>query len=202
MPTPNQSYPGYVYLIGSSQFGWFKIGKSIRPEIRVSDLGVMLPFKIELFALWGTFNHSFLESALHDRHAAKRLNGEWFCFDLNTLVEIIGCDTPYPATQVFGAIPGNPPRNIEASLIENKKAKRLYARHFHASPTVHHLRKHDLYLSKMRESLEMKGLEDNNINRRIFKAAVKPAVRKLLRHGDFEPFKEALDKACYDFLQD
>ena len=33
---------GYVYLIGNSIFGWYKIGKSISPEIRIKDLGILL----------------------------------------------------------------------------------------------------------------------------------------------------------------
>jgi len=34
---------GYVYLIGSPTFGWYKIGKSRKPEIRIENLGILLP---------------------------------------------------------------------------------------------------------------------------------------------------------------
>jgi hypothetical protein len=71
---------GYVYLIGNDKFHWFKIGKSKTPEIRVRDLGILLPFKIQIFAIWKAENHSKMESALHEIHADARINGEWFSF--------------------------------------------------------------------------------------------------------------------------
>ena len=39
---------GFVYLIGSPLFGWYKIGKSKTPEVRVSNLGILLPFKLKI----------------------------------------------------------------------------------------------------------------------------------------------------------
>ena len=94
MPSP-KSYTGYVYLIGSTRYGWFKIGKSCSPEIRVNAIGVMLPFKIDLYALWGTNNHSLMESAFHRTHAEHRINGEWFRFSPETLKRIISDYPPY-----------------------------------------------------------------------------------------------------------
>jgi hypothetical protein len=54
---------GYVYLIGTPIFGWYKIGKSITPEIRVKDLGILLPFKIKVMAIWKAENHHLMESS-------------------------------------------------------------------------------------------------------------------------------------------
>jgi hypothetical protein len=71
---------GYVYLIGNDKFHWFKIGKSKTPEIRVGNLGILLPFKIKVFAIWKADNHHKMESALHEIHADARINGEWFSF--------------------------------------------------------------------------------------------------------------------------
>ena len=39
---------GYVYLIGTPIFGWYKIGKSKTPEVRIKDLGILLPFKLHI----------------------------------------------------------------------------------------------------------------------------------------------------------
>jgi hypothetical protein len=43
---------GYVYLIGNSIFNWYKIGKSVTPEVRIKDLGILLPFKIKVMSIW------------------------------------------------------------------------------------------------------------------------------------------------------
>lgn len=71
---------GYVYLIGNDKFHWFKIGKSKTPEVRVAHLGVLLPFKIKVFAIWKADNHHLMETSLHQIHADARINGEWFSF--------------------------------------------------------------------------------------------------------------------------
>ena len=71
---------GYVYLIGNSIFGWYKIGKSISPEIRIKDLGILLPFKIKVYSVWKAKNHTLMESSLHEIHIKNRINGEWFEF--------------------------------------------------------------------------------------------------------------------------
>ncbi len=72
---------GYVYLIGTPIFGWYKIGKSKTPEVRVKDIGVLLPFKIKVIGVWKAENHTLMENALHEMYASNRINGEWFEFD-------------------------------------------------------------------------------------------------------------------------
>lgn len=79
---------GYVYLIGNNHFHWFKIGKSKTPEVRVGDLGVLLPFKIKVFGIWKAKNHSLMETALHEQYATSRINGEWFTFSDKKIEEI------------------------------------------------------------------------------------------------------------------
>jgi hypothetical protein len=71
---------GYVYLIGTPVFRWYKIGKSKTPEVRVSNLGILLPFKIDVIAVWKAANHTKMEAALHEMYASNRINGEWFEF--------------------------------------------------------------------------------------------------------------------------
>ncbi len=87
---------GYVYLIGNSTFHWYKIGKAKTPEIRVSDLGILLPFKIKIFGIWKAQNHSLMETALHERYAKARINGEWFTFSDKSVQEIY-TTIPYDA---------------------------------------------------------------------------------------------------------
>lgn len=71
---------GYVYLIGSPIFRWYKIGKSKTPVIRVKDLGILLPFKLHVIGVWKAENHSLLEKTLHEIYNPCRINGEWFEF--------------------------------------------------------------------------------------------------------------------------
>lgn len=80
---------GYVYLIGNSIFGWYKIGKSITPEVRVKDLGILLPFKIKVYGIWKAENHHLMESSLHEIHSKNRINGEWFEFTSEELGRLI-----------------------------------------------------------------------------------------------------------------
>lgn len=102
-------YSGYVYLIGSPTFGWYKIGKSITPEVRIKDLGILLPFKLHVIGVWGASNHHQMEQALHEIHKARRINGEWFEFSKKEVYE-----------DVFNAIPVDtriyPTENIDHFL--------------------------------------------------------------------------------------
>jgi hypothetical protein len=80
---------GYVYLVGNRTFRWYKIGKSTRATIRVTELGILLPFRIEVIAVWKAENHDELERLLHERYAASRINGEWFSFRSETVSAIL-----------------------------------------------------------------------------------------------------------------
>lgn len=87
---------GYVYLIGNSIFGWYKIGKSITPEIRIKDLGILLPFKIKVYSIWEAKNHHLMESTLHEIYDINRINGEWFEFtgdEIGKLIDSIPAET-------------------------------------------------------------------------------------------------------------
>lgn len=86
---------GYVYLIGTPIFGWYKIGKSVSPEIRIKDLGILLPFKIKVLSVWRAENHHLMEKSLHEIYTHKRINGEWFEFtrpEIHAVIESIPAD--------------------------------------------------------------------------------------------------------------
>ena len=90
---------GYVYLIGNSIFGWYKIGKSITPEVRIKDLGILLPFKIKVYSVWKAENHHLMESSLHKIHGSNRINGEWFEFTGEELGKLI--DSIPPEARIY-----------------------------------------------------------------------------------------------------
>lgn len=107
MPTPRS---GYVYFIGSRQFGWYKIGMSKNAEIRIKNLGILLPFKIEVFAVWSTGDARTLEASMHEKWSASAINGEWFSFsDVDAHRIVYFLDTPIPSVRIF-------PRSGEESV--------------------------------------------------------------------------------------
>lgn len=69
-----------VYLVGSRQYGWFKIGATSNLLQRYKDLAKGVPFDLELLSVWSPFkNSSFqLERELHARFNSQRIKGEWF----------------------------------------------------------------------------------------------------------------------------
>lgn len=114
---------GYVYLIGSTVFGWYKIGKAKTPEVRVKDLGILLPFKINVIGVWKANDHHLMESALHEMYQNNRINGEWFEFSLPQMKEMfnsIPSETRiYPIDDVEHVFDNF--SNIEEDKRKNKK---------------------------------------------------------------------------------
>jgi hypothetical protein len=92
---------GYVYLIGSPTFKWYKIGKANTAHIRLKNIGILLPFKIELFAIWTAWS-SDAEGRIHRQYARQRINGEWFHFGEKEILSVIS-DPHENMTLVQGA---------------------------------------------------------------------------------------------------
>jgi Meiotically up-regulated gene 113 len=88
---------GYVYLIGSREQHWYKIGRSLTPNIRIEDIGILLPFCVEIFAIWRAEDHVLLEKALHEKYAPQHVRGEWFKFRDRKLHQIVFEDLPSAA---------------------------------------------------------------------------------------------------------
>lgn len=73
---------GYVYLIQAiAPQTYYKIGLSKNPVSRIHNLGVVLPFPIEVKHLIQTNHMREAEKKLHEEFAHKRVNGEWFELD-------------------------------------------------------------------------------------------------------------------------
>lgn len=92
---------GYIYLIGSTQFGWYKIGRSKNAKVRIEDLGILLPFKIEVFAIWETSHSVLIEALFHEKYEAYAINGEWFTFGKKELESVIHSKQPRDARRIF-----------------------------------------------------------------------------------------------------
>jgi len=115
---------GYVYLIGSPVFGWYKIGKSRTPEVRIKDLGILLPFKIHVLGVWKAENHHMMESSLHEIYSSKRINGEWFEFSKKE-AKIMFNSIPAEARIYPTEISEHPLDKFSNVEEDTKKAKRI-----------------------------------------------------------------------------
>jgi hypothetical protein len=74
----------YVYLIGSKAFGWYKIGKAKDVSIRLKQIGILLPFKVEAVAVWAVWSGN-VEATLHRKYRDNQIHGEWFRFTKHEL---------------------------------------------------------------------------------------------------------------------
>lgn len=78
------SQHGYVYLIqGPREAGkdLFKIGRTINPKTRFSNLQTGSPVLLKLVKITKTKNPKELERYLHDHCAEMRIRGEWFALE-------------------------------------------------------------------------------------------------------------------------
>jgi len=153
------SYLGYVYLIGSRRFGWYKIGRTRYAQIRVQDLGVLLPFKIAVFAIWKTPNPDRLESYLHREFSANAINGEWFGFEWEKIHEILSLVLPFQAALIeseYSATYSNvhEDQTIDGYGAERKECSRAF-------------------MDAMKAYLAAHGLEPTTENKKLARMAVK-----------------------------
>jgi hypothetical protein len=80
---------GCVYLIGSREHGWYKIGYSIHevPHKRVKAIADLLPFSVELLDFRKVSNYSLVENLIHRHFQSRHVRGEWFRLTDSDLTE-------------------------------------------------------------------------------------------------------------------
>lgn len=77
-------HPGYIYVMLSGE-GHCKIGKSRNPQDRQRNLGIKLPFSIELLYTAQVRDMGLAELFLHKALSPFHLNGEWFSLPTDRL---------------------------------------------------------------------------------------------------------------------
>lgn len=106
-PTPDRTRPersGWVYFVKSLiEHGPVKIGYSRTPDIRIQDLRVASSYPLQLAAVWRSKDARALESKLHRKFRAHKMNGEWFkpSPDLIKLVELLSAGKYLEAGQMI-----------------------------------------------------------------------------------------------------
>lgn len=69
---------GYVYLIHAEETTRYKIGRSINPIARCSDIQKQAPYPLKIISSFWTFDAISAEKRLHECYAEYRVFGEWF----------------------------------------------------------------------------------------------------------------------------
>lgn len=88
---PDSTRREFVYLVGSAVHGWYKIGRSKSPRMRRYVIDSVLPFEIELIAVWETTWSVGLEKEMHHLCMDRRIRGEWFQFTSEQLTAFLEC---------------------------------------------------------------------------------------------------------------
>lgn len=76
----------HVYVIGPRGGSVVKIGRSVDPKKRVTEIQLMSPLPLDV--LW-SHSGGHLEAKLHGRFAHLRTHGEWFDFGDDDPVEAV-----------------------------------------------------------------------------------------------------------------
>jgi hypothetical protein len=74
----------FVYVIGESESGPVKIGRTKSLEQRLASLQVGNHRRLQVLASSNCPRPASVEASLHDRFRSKRLTGEWFSVDAAT----------------------------------------------------------------------------------------------------------------------
>lgn len=84
---------GYIYLVQAIEpENHYKIGLSVDPISRIDNMGVKLPFPIEIIHLIKTNDMKGAEKQLHNTYSSKHINGEWFKLNPHDVNEISKVD--------------------------------------------------------------------------------------------------------------
>lgn len=89
---PKLTHPaGYVYVIQDTEYSkLYKIGRTVEPARRLTDIRNILPGSSEIVAIVDTQDAPTLEWQLHQRYAKSRMRGEWFALTDEQVREICG----------------------------------------------------------------------------------------------------------------
>lgn len=169
--------PGYVYIIGSEQFSWYKIGFSKNGNVRSEQLGILLPFKVELYGMWHSHNARGLEKYLHEKYRKNHLHGEWFLFAWEELENVIAgehdvtCELKFP---VGSMVRKRPIASSRHSSVSRK------------SDTGYKSRVNNAKWKTVNEWLQARGLEPtkDNIHLAWQEAVLKP--QKVQKYGKLD----------------
>lgn len=80
---------GFVYFIRIKNTNKCKIGVSINPKRRLSDISSIIPFDIEILAVNKILNPYNIEQKIINEYKSKLIKNEWFDFDIMNIKDIV-----------------------------------------------------------------------------------------------------------------
>lgn len=169
--------PGFVYMIGSERYGWYKIGFSKNCEIRIDQLGILLPFKVELFAVWKSFDGLSLETEMHAKYRHFHIHGEWFSMNDNDRITVIEDDKPIRCELIF-PVGFVHKRAISSSAIKDHTLQKC--------DTKWKSERNKEQQKRIRNWLNERGLDPNNIDHIRMAWAVEVSAKKLQKEAPLE----------------
>jgi hypothetical protein len=81
----------FLYIMTEGPDGPVKIGRSKNPWARIHDLQIGNPRPISVAATWRMTRNDAIEAErmLHEELDMVQLEGEWFNFDVQTIVDMV-----------------------------------------------------------------------------------------------------------------
>lgn len=90
------NYKPCVYIVGSPDYNFVKIGTTQNPADRFEEFQTASPFELYVYAIIPiSRGRVSLEKRLHKRYAPYRLRGEWFKIEGDLLRDLLLC-LPHP----------------------------------------------------------------------------------------------------------
>ena len=107
---------GWVYCIGNTGLGWYKIGMTCQrsPVNRIETIASGVPFVLDFRRLWPTEDAYVVESRLHRRFAKLRVKNEWFKMPESEIERVC-------RTAMFMSLDGDRPITSQALLSEDNQ---------------------------------------------------------------------------------
>lgn len=89
--------PGYIYVMRLHQSDNiyecpYKIGQSVNPQIRRSQLGIVMPYELSVLKWIRTDNMDWVESIFHESFEKHHLQGEWYRLDEEAITYLLVTD--------------------------------------------------------------------------------------------------------------
>jgi len=79
--------PGWIYVLKADN-GMCKIGQTTNLNKRIKQLGIQLPYELEVACTVWTDHVVIAEQILHKHYKEKRAKGEWFALTEENIAEI------------------------------------------------------------------------------------------------------------------
>src|SRR5271157_6470229 len=114
-----------VYIIGSHELGYYKIGRCSNVKKRLASIAVGCPYEVEVIARWAVADEKQLEAYLHAQFLPKHVRGEWFALTSSDLKSCDGLVAGFLSTDGIKAWGQSSKEETDVSKRLKKRRKKL-----------------------------------------------------------------------------